>query len=153
MPKSSRPWIKMRVAVALAVVASSSCVSLGRSSFEGRRGPCLSRREITGEWRSRRNSQLGAATVTLKMDCDCRYRMVIATRIGRITEEGEYRTHQDQLVFSRGKGDTSWPFRIAGETLVLIEGETDVYEYQRISRSSCATYAPRSDSVSDARGA
>jgi hypothetical protein len=120
----------------LALLVFTSCTNLGQSSFHGERGLCVPYPELAGVWRSRRDSQVGAATVTLELDRDCRYRMNISLAFGKITEEGEYRILNDQLVLSRSKGDTSWPFRAAGETLVITESGTETYEYKRIGVAS-----------------
>ena len=123
----------LRSVVMLALLVVTSCTNLGRSSFHGNRGLCVPDADVAGIWRSRRESQVGASTVTLELDCNCRYRMTISLAVGRMTEEGEYRILNDQLVFSRAKGDTSWPFRIAGDTLVITESETETHEYKRMS--------------------
>jgi hypothetical protein len=68
--------------------------------------------------------------------------MTISLAFGRITEEGEYRIVGDQLVFSRAKGETSWTFRVAGETLVIRESETETYEYERVASCERTTGEP-----------
>jgi hypothetical protein len=139
MPGSSHRSLRSGIVVMLALLASTSCMSLGRSSFQGDRGFCVSRPELAGVWRSRRDSQIGASRVTLKLDCDCRYHMTVSMPFGKMTEDGEYRIEDAELVFSRSNGATSWPFRITGETLVITEGETEAHEYARIAAGNCST--------------
>jgi hypothetical protein len=135
--------LRSSIVVGLAVLVLTSCANLGRSTFRSDRGLCGSYPEMAGVWRSRRGSQVGAATATLKLQCDCRYTMTIGLAFSRITEEGEYRVLGDQLVLSRANGETSWPFRLAGETLVLTESETETWEYKRVGpASSCREVKP-----------
>lgn len=134
---------RSRIVAILALLISTSCSNLGRSSLHSDRGSCVPHPELAGIWRSHRHSQLGTGTATLKLHCDCRYSMTISLTFARITEEGEYRILNDQLILSRAKRDTSWPFRLAGETLVITESETETYEYKRDGvASSCREVNP-----------
>ena len=127
------------IALTSASLALVSCMSLGRSSFRSDRGPCVPRPDLAGVWHSRRPSQLGASTVTLRLECNCRYRMTVSLPFGRATEEGEYRIEDDRLVFSRKDGETYWPFRSAGNTVVITESGTEAYEYVRTQPANCGT--------------
>jgi hypothetical protein len=69
--------------------------------------------------------------------------MTISLMFARITEEGEYRIVNDELVLSRAKSDTVWPVRIAGDTLVLTESATETYEYKRIGMASSCRESKR----------
>jgi hypothetical protein len=140
-PSFSPGSFRRGIAAMLVLLASASCMSLGRSSFQADHGSCVLRHDLAGVWRSRRESQLGASRITLKLDCDCRYRMTISMRVGRMIEDGEYRIEDDQLIFSRVNGDTSWPFRIANEKLVIYESGTEAHDYERVGVASCGVGA------------
>lgn len=130
--------LRSRIGIIVVLLVSASCANLGRSSFQNDHGSCVPRPDVAGVWRSQRDSQVGGATQTLELHCDCRYKMTVSLAFSRITEEGEYRVLNDQIVLSRAKSETSWPFRAIGETLVITEHEAETHEYKRVGvPSSC----------------
>lgn len=110
-----------------------ACLSTGSSKFTRDAGACEPRPELLGEWQSRRSSQLGRATVTIRFDRDCQYSLKISSWLARIREHGEYRVDGDRIVFSRPSAETAWPFQFVDGRLRLTEAPGETHEYRRVS--------------------
>ena len=112
-----------------ALVMLAACFSSRASTFATDRGPCNTRSDLTGQWRSRRGSQLGPATMVLTLHCDCRYSMRTNLWFGRVAEAGEYRI--------RSSTESSWRFELVDEKLRLYEAPDEAYEYSKDRALQC----------------
>jgi hypothetical protein len=122
----------LRAATLATLVLCTACISSNTtSSFTTDRGACNTRPDLAGEWRNTRSSQLGRATMTITLGCDCRYTTRVSLLFGRIHESGEYRIEGDRIVFSRSTTAQEWPFVLDGETLTLTEAANERHVYKR----------------------
>lgn len=122
----------------LTIVFTQSCMSAGSSTFQRDAGACEPRPELVGTWVSKRASQLGSRSMTLRLECDCRYTMRVGLPVGRVTEQGQYRVDDRAIVLSRSSTETSWPYELTGGELRLTESVDEVHAYSRTQVNRCA---------------
>lgn len=82
-------------------------------------------------------TQLGPASAVLRLGCDCRYSMRVTLTFGRIREDGEYRVEDGQIILSRSKGETPWPYTLREHALTLTEYQNETHEYRLVKQVSC----------------
>lgn len=124
--------------IAAAMLATLRCFS-GASSSEFRRdaGACEVPAGVAGEWTNRRSTQIGRATMRFDLRCDCSYTVTVSTLGGRIVENGQYRAGNGSLLLSRSRTETSWPYELRDDRLIIKEFATESYEYRRARSVSC----------------
>lgn len=122
----------------LMMFVSAACVSsMGKSQFVTEHGECVIPPELVGRWKASTLSQLGPATTTMTLGCQCRYTMRVSLLYARFHEEGEYRVEDGLLVLSREAAETKWPFTFEDGKLLVTEGRDDVREYQQVEKLVC----------------
>lgn len=137
MTRSSR-FVRLALLAVLTVLFTQSCLSAGASRFRRDAGACQPRPDLVGTWVSTRSSQVGSATLTLRLDCHCRYTMTVAIPVSRVTEEGEYRADDRTIIMSRASKETSWAYELTGGALRMTESADEVHTYSRTKVTRCA---------------
>ena len=116
----------------------AGCVSAGTAPDH--LGPrfCRADEDLVGTWKSDRPSQLGPASMTFELRCDCTYRMRGGPFWMSVRERGRFWTAQGHLHLSRASGEiTRWPFRLESGELVLEEHEGEVFSYRKTADADC----------------
>jgi hypothetical protein len=129
--------MRLTVVLAATLLLASCLSSSSKSHFQTEHEACSVQPELVGQWKSRRPSQLGPATMVLTLGCDCRYTMRVSGLFGRITEDGEFRAESDRLVMSRSKSETAWPYQFAGDDLLLTEAADEAHAYKLVRKLRC----------------
>lgn len=129
--------MRLTVAVAATLLLASCLSSSTASRFQTEREACSVQPELIGQWKSRRPSQLGPATMVLTLGCDCRYTMRVSGLFGRINEDGEFRVDGVRIVMSRSKTESAWPYQFTGDDLLLTEAADETHEYKLVKKLRC----------------
>lgn len=127
--------------VATATLLLASCISSStKSQFQTERAACSVQPELIGQWKNRRQSNLGPGSMTLTLGCDCRYTMRVSLMFAKINEAGEFRVEGDRIVMSRSdKSETAWPYQFVGNDLQLTEAADEAYAYKLVKKVPCSS--------------
>lgn len=131
------PMNRLAAGVLMMLVSAACFSSSGKSQFVTEHGDCVIPPELIGRWKASAASQLGPATTTMTLGCQCHYTMRISLLYARFHEEGEYRVEDGHLVLSRETTETKWPFTFEGGKLLVTEGHDDIREYQQVEKLVC----------------
>ena len=129
--------------VLLAPLALTSCMSLDMPLPLPRldETTCNAAKDLLGNWRSRRLTQLGPASVNLNLGDDCRFTMRIQLLFGDITEQGRYAVEGDRLRLIRNnKTETAWPIRRDPKGRLVVQEDRN--EWHTYTRQACASFWP-----------
>lgn len=123
------------VALLVAALVAGGCTSVQRAGSPP--SSCTTNPDLVGTWRSYRWSQAGPSWMTIALRCDCSSRSVAQLLFMRYTEEGYYRVEDGTIVFTRPSSETTWPFAVANDRLLLTEAPAEQYSYVRVSSARC----------------
>lgn len=135
MPRIANRSLLGVTILTIALVLTACVSSSGKAvEVEG----CDEDPRLLGSWKRYRTSQVGPSWMRVTFDCGCVYRMTAQLMWMRIKEEGNYRTIDGALLFTRASGnETRWPYRFEGETLMVEEHPGEVESYRRTGRRTC----------------
>lgn len=123
----------------LAPLLLTSCVSFALPLPKLDSATCEIAKDLLGNWRSKRLTQFGPASVDLELRDDCRFSMRIGLPFARSTEEGTYAVEGDRLRLRKKSGETVWPIRREGKRLVVQEAPNQWHAY---THHPCASFWP-----------
>ncbi len=129
--------------VLLAPLLLTSCMSLDLPLPLPRldEETCSAAKDLLGNWRSRRITQLGPASVNLTLGDDCRFTMRIQMLFANITEQGNYKVDGDRLRLIRSNNtETVWPIRRDGKGRLQVQEAPD--EWHTYTQRACASFWP-----------
>ncbi len=129
--------------VLLAPLLLTSCMSLDLPLPLPRlnESTCSAAKDLLGNWRSRRITQIGPASVNLTLGDDCRFTMRIQLLAGNITEQGNYAVEGDRLRLTRSnKSETVWPIRRDSKGRLQVQEAPN--EWHTYTHHPCASFWP-----------
>ena len=125
------------VVLALVAMLAAGCASTSQLRDSQRPTDCVLDDQIAGTWKSFRMSQLGPAWTRYSLRCDCTYTSRVRLLWMGLVEHGSYHARDGELRFFRPSAETTMPYRLDADRLVLQEHPTEEHGYERTDRLVC----------------
>jgi rhomboid family GlyGly-CTERM serine protease len=133
--------LSMKRLALLAPLLLTACVSIPLPIPQLDDAACNVAKDLLGNWRSQRITQLGPASVALELRDDCRFVMRIGLPFSDIEEQGRYAVEGDRIRFTRKNNrETVWPIRRDGKGRLLAQEAPS--EWHAYTHDPCASFWP-----------
>ena len=133
------PLLSLTTLLASIALLLSGCVSASLAPPGLAPASCELDGRLPGKWKSSRGSQVGPASMTFILNCDCTYESRVRLLFMSVREEGSYWVRDGVMLFSRASGEiTEWPFDFDDGQLILQESPNEFQAYERRAERECS---------------